>query len=154
MLKILRNGLTQCSSKRGLFCSAAKFDAAYEGPGKTTVNILNENKDKLMVDGFSRVGFTLNNEMRAMGPIALFPDAVFQWNIKDTLSVTADAFVLFELLDPKPEIVFFGYGSKVDTNIKTVSVNIVKHEKLVFPKNLIIFRHLHLAKNILINVEK
>ena len=137
MLKILRNGLTQCSSKRGLFCSAAQLDAAYDGPGKTTVNILNENKAKLMIDGFSRVGFTLNNDMRAMGPIALFPDAVFQWNIKDTLSVTADAFVLFELLDPKPEIVFFGYGSKVDTNIKTVSVNIVKHEKLVFPKFLL-----------------
>ena len=120
MLKILRNGVTQCSSKRGLFCSAAQLDAAYDGPGKTTVNILNENKAKLMIDGFSRVGFTLNNDMRAMGPIALFPDAVFQWNIKDTLSVTEDAFALFELLDPKPEIVFFGYGCYAQS-VKTVS---------------------------------
>ena len=120
MLKILRNGVTQCSSKRGLFCSAAQLDAAYDGPGKTTVNILNENKAKLMIDGFSRVGFTLNNDMRAMGPIALFPDAVFQWNIKDTLSVTEDAFALFELLDPKPEIVFFGYGSYAQS-VNTVS---------------------------------
>ena len=32
------------------------MDAAYDGPGKTTVSILNENKEKLMVDGYSQQG--------------------------------------------------------------------------------------------------
>ena len=118
MLKILR--ISRCS-RRGLFCSAMQLDAAYDGPGKTTVNILNENKEKLMIDAFSRVGFTLNNGMKTLGPIAIFPDAVFQWNIKDTLSVNEDSFSLFELLDPKPDIVFFGYGSKTDFDVNSVS---------------------------------
>ena len=121
MLKILKHSATQCS-KRGLFCSTVKSDAAYDGPGKTTVNILNENRDKIMVDGLSRVGFTLNNGMKTIGPIAVFPDAVFQWNIKSTLSVTEDAFALFELLDPKPEIVFFGFGA-ADNRFKTNAVS-------------------------------
>ena len=50
--------------------------------------------------------------MRVMGPMAVFPDAVLQWNIKETLAVDENAFVLFELLHPKPDIVFFGYGAK------------------------------------------
>jgi len=101
-------------SRRGFSTSARKFDAAYDGPGKTTVSILNENQDKILVDGYSRFGFILNNNMRVMGPMAVFPDAVLQWNIKETLAVDENAFVLFELLHPKPDIVFFGYGAKSD----------------------------------------
>ena len=41
-------------SRRGFTTSARKFDAAYDGPGKTTVSILNENQDKILVDGYSR----------------------------------------------------------------------------------------------------
>ena len=39
-------------------------------------------------------------------------DLPVQWNIKETLAVDENAFVLFELLHPKPDIVFFGYGAK------------------------------------------
>ena len=45
-----------------------------------------------------------------MGPIAIFPDAVFQWNIQSSTNLTPDNFVLFEMVHPKPEIVIFGYG--------------------------------------------
>ena len=69
------------SSRRGFSTSARKFDAAYDGPGKTTVSILNENQDKILVDGYSRYGFILNNSMRVMGPMAVFPDAVLQVNL-------------------------------------------------------------------------
>ena len=99
-------------SRRGFSTSVKRFDASYDGPGKTTVSILNENQDKILVDGFSKYGFILNNNMRVMGPMAVFPDAVLQWNIKETLAVDENAFVLFELLHPTPDIVFFGYGSR------------------------------------------
>ena len=49
-----------------------------------------------------------------MGPMAVFPDAVLQWNIKSTLTVDENAFALFEILHPKPDIIFFGYGAKTD----------------------------------------
>jgi len=103
------------SARRGFSTSVAKLDAAYDGPGKTTVSILNETmKDKTMVDAYSQQGFVLNNNMRVMGPMAVFPDAVLQWNIKSTLTVDENAFALFEILHPKPDIIFFGYGAKTD----------------------------------------
>ena len=107
------------SSTRGFSSSVKRLDAAYEGSGKTTVSILNENNAKIMVDGYSRYGFILNNSMRVMGPMAVFPDAVLQWNIPETLAVNEDAFVLFELLHPRPDIIFFGYGAKSEaiTNV-------------------------------------
>ena len=106
--------------QRNFSCSARKFDAAYDGPGKTTVKILNENADKIMIDGFSRYGFVLNNKMRVTGPTIIMPDAVLHWKIKDTLLVTPESFCLFDILDPKPDIVFFGYGSKT-TEISSVN---------------------------------
>lgn len=97
---------------RPFSCSTRRMDAAYEGPGKTTVTILNEEKDSLLIDGFSKYGFLLNNGFRVLGPCAIFPDAVFNWNIQSTLEVTENSFALFEVLHPKPEMVIFGYGSK------------------------------------------
>ena len=105
-------------SRREFSSSIGRFDAAYDGPGKTTVTILNENRERMLVNGFSKYGFILNNEMRVMGPMAIFPDAVLQWNIASTLSVDENAFVLFEVLHPKPDIVFFGYGAPT-AQIKT-----------------------------------
>ena len=98
-------------SRREFSSSICRFDEAYQGSGRTTVSILNENKDRILVNGFSQYGFILNNEMRVMGPAAIFPDGVLQWNIASTLTVDENAFVLFELLHPKPDIVFFGYGA-------------------------------------------
>ena len=106
---------------RPFSCSARRLDAAYEGPGKTTVAIMNEEKESLLIDAFSKYGFLLNNGFRVLGPCAIFPDAVFNWNIKSTLDVNENSFALFELLHPKPEIVIFGYGIKSNAISKTVS---------------------------------
>lgn len=137
-------------TRRGLSTSIARLDAAYDGPGKTTVSILNENKEKLMVDGYSQQGFILNNNMRVIGPMALFPDAVLQWNIKSTLSVDENAFVLFELLHPKPDIVFFGYGGKTQS---LQSSGRASHEKYIKERNKMIQRVMMSMRRKKINVE-
>ncbi|VEN39345.1 unnamed protein product [Callosobruchus maculatus] len=47
---------------------------AYEGPGKTTIHILNrEDELGLMIDGYSEVGFRLNNDMTVLGSMIIFP---------------------------------------------------------------------------------
>merc|ERR1719262_1584512 len=94
----------QCSLKQCFSSTALKRDMAYDGPGKTTVDILNQDhaETKLMVDGFSQYGFILNNGSRVIGPMAILPDAVLQWKIDDPFNIHPDAFVLFELLHPKP----------------------------------------------------
>ena len=104
--------LTTNLCRRQFSCTAKRLDAAYDGPGKTTVDILNESSSKIMIDGFSTTGFLLNNNTRVMGPVIVMPDAILQWNISSVLSVDEKAFVLFDLLHPKPDIVFFGYGCK------------------------------------------
>lgn len=48
--------------------------ASYEGDGKTTVSILNQEVEGgLMINAFSQMGFRLNNGMMVLGPMAIFP---------------------------------------------------------------------------------
>lgn len=48
--------------------------STYEGDGKTKVNILNRETDLgLMINSYSQYGFRLNNELRVVGPMAIFP---------------------------------------------------------------------------------
>ena len=129
------SNLLRFIANRRFSTSRIKLDAAYDGPGKTTIDILNESDTRLLVDGFSQYGFLLNNGLRAMGPIAIFPDAVFQWKIKDTLSVNADSFKLFEIVHPKPDIIIFGFGSppqQLETNFVS-TLQIVHADVRFFP---------------------
>lgn len=46
----------------------------YEGDGKTKVQILNKEIDLgLMINSYSQYGFRLNNELKVVGPLAIFP---------------------------------------------------------------------------------
>lgn len=48
--------------------------STYHGDGKTKVNILNRELELgLMINSYSQVGFRLNNELRVIGPMAIFP---------------------------------------------------------------------------------
>lgn len=54
--------------------SPALCTSTYHGDGKTKVNILNRELDLgLMINSYSQVGFRLNNELRVIGPMAIFP---------------------------------------------------------------------------------
>lgn len=58
------------------------YDPEVDTNTKTTVKILNsESEGFLMVDGVSPIGFTLNNGMKVLGPMALFAKSVFQWKV-------------------------------------------------------------------------
>lgn len=48
--------------------------STYEGDGKTKINILNRELHLgLMINSYSQMGFRLNNELRVVGPMAIFP---------------------------------------------------------------------------------
>lgn len=52
----------------------AMSTSTYEGDGKTKINILNRELDLgLMINAYSQLGFRLNNELRVVGPMAIFP---------------------------------------------------------------------------------
>lgn len=51
--------------------------ATYEGDGKTKINILNRELDLgLMINSYSQYGFRLNNNLKVVGPMAIFPRLV------------------------------------------------------------------------------
>lgn len=52
----------------------ARCTNTYHGDGKTKVNILNAELELgLMINSYSQTGFRLNNELRVVGPMAIFP---------------------------------------------------------------------------------
>ena len=62
------------------------FDPEVDTTSKTTVSVLSdEESDFLLINAYSTVGFHLTNNVRAYGPIALFPKSVFQWNVSDVV---------------------------------------------------------------------
>ncbi|TRY61539.1 hypothetical protein TCAL_04173 [Tigriopus californicus] len=109
-----RNPVTTIVKRHGSLRTTSE-SAAYDGPGKTTVSILNEENKRLMVDSFSVNGFRLNNNMKCFGPLVIFPTCVFHWALRDYSDLTAESLAIFRLLQPRPELVVVGYGNEGDT---------------------------------------
>ncbi|GAU98474.1 hypothetical protein RvY_09614 [Ramazzottius varieornatus] len=88
-----------------------EFDVEVDTFQKTTVKVMNNDEDRyLLVNAYSNAGFRLNNGVVAIGPIALFPKTCIQWNVSSVKDLTAAAFSLFYLLDPKLDILVIGVG--------------------------------------------
>ncbi|OQV13338.1 putative NADH dehydrogenase [ubiquinone] 1 alpha subcomplex assembly factor 3 [Hypsibius exemplaris] len=89
------------------------FDPEVDTAQKTTVTVLNNADDEyLLVNSYSQIGFHLSNNVRAFGPIALFPKSVLQWNVQTVEELTLESFSLFYLLDPKIDILVIGVGDR------------------------------------------
>jgi len=92
--------------------------ASYEGSGKTTVTILNEEVKFIMIDSVGLSGFRLNTGLKAYGPMAVFPNAVLSWRVIDFLEVNERALSIFTIIEPKPDILIVGYGDRPNTAIR------------------------------------
>ncbi len=85
--------------------------SSYQGPGKTTVSILNEINYILLVDAYSSEGFRLNNRMKVFGPMAILPTSVLGWFVPNGIEdISAESLTLFSLLNPRPDVVVVGIG--------------------------------------------
>lgn len=56
-------------------------DGDPDGLQRSTVSFLNDETDSLAINGFSQLGFLLNNGLRVVGPCAVFPQTILQWNV-------------------------------------------------------------------------
>jgi len=85
---------------------------SYEGPGKTTVAILNEESVGLvnMVDSFAVDGFRLNDDTKILGPCVIFPTQVLAWNVSGAEDISEESLALFTILDPKLDVLVIGHG--------------------------------------------
>ena len=66
----------------------------------------------LMIDAYSAVGFRLNNGMRVIGPVAVFPTCVLSWLVPaGAEGISRESLSLFTLVHPRPEVVYVGVGN-------------------------------------------
>eukprot|EP00092_Neocalanus_flemingeri_P097073 GFUD01123659.1.p1 GENE.GFUD01123659.1~~GFUD01123659.1.p1 ORF type:complete len:226 (-),score=62.48 GFUD01123659.1:43-720(-) len=92
---------------------------SYEGPGKTTVAILNEDSAGLvnMVDSYAVDGFRLNDNTKILGPCIVFPTHILGWMVEGAHDITEESLALFTILDPKLDVLIIGHGmTKVSRN--------------------------------------
>jgi len=91
---------------------AIQKQGSYEGPGKTTVSILNEEYAGVvnLIDSFAVDGFRLNDNTKILGPCIVFPTQVLVWKIDGPEDINEDSLALFPILDPKIDVLIIGYG--------------------------------------------
>ncbi|VVD06097.1 unnamed protein product [Leptidea sinapis] len=97
--------------------SKRQHKAAYEGEGKTTLRIINQEQDLgLMIDSYGAFGFRLNNGITVLGPMAIFPRTVLSWQIHRTVDITTESLAIFRVLEPKIDLLIIG----LETNDRRV----------------------------------
>lgn len=86
---------------------------AYEGTGKTTVSILNQDLiGTNLIDSYSNSGFRLNDNTFCIGPTIVFPNAVLKWRVMRASDITMESLSLFTLLEPKLDLIVIGHGAE------------------------------------------
>ncbi|CAH1104166.1 unnamed protein product [Psylliodes chrysocephalus] len=115
-LKSITYNLVKTQFRRNVHKSPnLNIPGAYEASGKTTVHVLNKDSELgLMIDGYSQVGFRLNNDFTVLGSMVIFPRSVLSWNVNDVSEITEESFSLFAVIEPKIDILVLGVGDKLD----------------------------------------
>lgn len=74
----------------------------------------------MYIDSYSSLGFMVNGN-RVLGPCALLPHSVVQWNVSSEevevgthQDITEESFSLFWLLEPRIEIIVVGTGDRTE----------------------------------------
>ncbi|KAF3424668.1 hypothetical protein E2986_04124 [Frieseomelitta varia] len=101
---------------------ASKIFREYDGPGKTTVDIININKTPELSDTKQRnsiksclpIGFTLSDASLLLGPIAVLNGTFFSWNVGSTNDINEETLSLFTVLYPVLDVLVLGLETKCE----------------------------------------
>lgn len=55
----------------------------------------NKETDLIIIDAFSNLGFRLNNSMKCMGPIVVFPNIILSWNVENLRDIDENSLNIF-----------------------------------------------------------
>ncbi|KAK2588723.1 hypothetical protein KPH14_001613 [Odynerus spinipes] len=100
---------------RSLYTSRIAKEDAYDGPGRTTITILNNAEDAmLMIDNYDTSGFLLNNGIKMVGPMIIFSKSLFFWNVGSAKDINKDSLILFSILEPKIDLLILGLEDNYD----------------------------------------
>lgn len=89
---------------------------AYQGDGKTTVEVLNNDDKRInLINTYSPGGFRLSNNLFVRGSLLLFPTFMFSWQVRRVQDITLDSLLVLSLIVPKVKLVVIGYGTEDET---------------------------------------
>ncbi|KAF7207771.1 NADH dehydrogenase [ubiquinone] 1 alpha subcomplex assembly factor 3 isoform X1 [Nothobranchius furzeri] len=81
---------------------------------KTTVSIMKKEADSgIMIHSYSPIGFTVDSN-QVLGPCALLPPAILQWNVGSHEDITEESVSLFHMIAPTIEILVLGTGARLE----------------------------------------
>lgn len=80
---------------------------------RTTVSLLQKEGGGAVIYSYSPRGFNISGN-RVMGPCAVLPPAVLQWNVGHHTDITVESLSLFYLLEPRIEILVLGTGARTE----------------------------------------
>jgi NADH dehydrogenase [ubiquinone] 1 alpha subcomplex assembly factor 3 len=113
-----RSGSRQRSLKFS-FLSNKRFrtltsDAEIEYQRTTITRLREQDGVAMQITGYNQNGFYINDKIAAIGPIVIFPKSIYSWNIEDEKEITEKSLSIFPMIEPKPDILIIGYGSKTN----------------------------------------
>ncbi|XP_056093902.1 NADH dehydrogenase [ubiquinone] 1 alpha subcomplex assembly factor 3 [Rhinichthys klamathensis goyatoka] len=81
---------------------------------RTSVTVMQKEPDgAAIIYSYSPQGFNISGN-RVLGPCALVPPAILQWNVGHHTDITAESLSLFHLLEPRIEVLVLGTGARTE----------------------------------------
>ncbi|XP_054072459.1 NADH dehydrogenase [ubiquinone] 1 alpha subcomplex assembly factor 3 [Rissa tridactyla] len=81
---------------------------------RTRVTVLEpESPNTMFIEGYTSRGFTISGDL-VVGPCAVLPRAILQWNVGSYRDISRESLSLFRLLEPQIEILVLGTGDRVE----------------------------------------
>ncbi|XP_025908398.1 NADH dehydrogenase [ubiquinone] 1 alpha subcomplex assembly factor 3 [Nothoprocta perdicaria] len=81
---------------------------------RTRVTVLEaESPNAMFIEGYTNRGFAVSGSL-VVGPCAVLPRAILQWNVGSHWDISSESLALFRLLEPRIEILVLGTGDRVE----------------------------------------
>ncbi|XP_068816386.1 NADH dehydrogenase [ubiquinone] 1 alpha subcomplex assembly factor 3 isoform X2 [Struthio camelus] len=81
---------------------------------RTRVTVLEpESPNTMFIEGYTSRGFAVSGSL-VVGPCAILPRAILQWNVGSYRDISQESLSLFRLLEPRIEILVLGTGDRVE----------------------------------------
>ncbi|KAM8799579.1 NADH dehydrogenase [ubiquinone] 1 alpha subcomplex assembly factor 3 [Eudromia elegans] len=81
---------------------------------RTRVTVLEaESPNAMFIEGYTSRGFAVSGSL-IVGPCAILPRAILQWNVGSYRDISHESLSLFRLLEPRIEILVLGTGDRVE----------------------------------------
>ncbi|XP_071873526.1 NADH dehydrogenase [ubiquinone] 1 alpha subcomplex assembly factor 3 isoform X1 [Bombus fervidus] len=93
----------------------------YEGPGKTTIDIINnrniaETHNRFLITQCLPMGFKLNDNSLLLGPLVIFDRTILSWNVGSAKDINEATLSLFTIVHPALDLVILGLETNYEYN--------------------------------------